>query len=82
VAVQVVEIFEQPEMHCLTEVRGLARAARDMPSGNRHLLVAECYFQDRLIAGIQPVDGRLLLVLNAPNPRLQRFDVAQSCKGL
>src|SRR5215207_602138 len=68
IAVKVIEVFEQPELERLTDV-GIGLVARQ-PSGqvDRYLFVADGRLERRLIAGTQPVDGLLLLGLDATGP--------------
>ena len=75
VAVEVVEVFEQAKVQCFADVRIRLMSCQVGSQVDGDLLVAQRRFQDRLVAGVQPVDRRLLLVLNAAGPCEQGLEL-------
>ena len=75
VAVEVVEVLEQPEVEGLLDVRvrlGAREVGRQL---DRDLLEPDGGLEHALVGRIQPVDGVLLLVLDAPERREHRLEV-------
>ena len=75
-AVQVIEVLEQAEAIDLRQVRVRLVLRERRRHLDRDLLVADGGLERRLIGGDEPVDQRLLVLLDAPDARERRLQVA------
>jgi hypothetical protein len=85
VPVEVVEVLQQPEVEGGLDVGVGLGAGQVRRQLDGHLLEADRRLQHALVRGIEPVDGVLLLVLDAPDggqPALQGGVVADARKAV
>ncbi len=68
VAIEVVEVFQQPEAEALGDVRVRLHLGEAGGHLDRDLLVADGGLERRLIRGIEPVHQRLLVMLDPADP--------------